>query len=35
MNVEKKLKELEKAVQEMIVIPNEWLPEEYHDKVRG
>ena len=35
MNVEQRLKDLEKAVEEMIVIPNEWLPEEYHDKVRG
>ena len=32
MNVEKRLKE---AVEEMIVIPNEWLPEEFHDKIRG
>ncbi len=28
-------KELEQAVKEMIVVPNSWLPEEYHDKVRG
>mgnify|MGYP001170959684 FL=1 len=35
MNVEQRLKDLEKAVEEMIVIPNEWLPEEFHDKVRG
>ena len=32
MNVEQRLKE---AVEEMIVIPNEWLPEEFHDKIRG
>ena len=35
MNVEQRLKDLEKAVEEMIVIPNEWLPEEFHDKIRG
>jgi len=35
MNVEKRLRDLEKAVEEMIIIPNEWLPEEFHDKVRG
>jgi len=28
-------KKLEQAVKEMIVVPNSWLPEEYHDKVRG
>ena len=33
MNVEQRLKDLEKAVEEMIVIPNEWLPEEYHDRL--
>lgn len=26
---------LRKSVQEMIVIPNSWLPEEFHDNVRG
>jgi len=29
------LKQLEKAIKECIVVPNEWLPEEHHDKVRG
>jgi len=29
------LAELEAAVNECIVIPNEWLPEELHDKTRG
>jgi len=27
--------ELREAVREMIVVPNEWLPEEMHDNVRG
>jgi len=33
--VEQMLAELEVVVNECIVIPNEWLPEEYHDKTRG
>ena len=31
-NWSRKLKE---AVKECIVVPNSWLPEEYHDNVRG
>lgn len=31
----KLIAEFEKAIQDCIVIPNEWLPEEYHDDVRG
>ncbi len=33
--VEQMLAELETAVNECIVIPNEWLPEELHDQIRG
>jgi len=33
--VEQMLAELEVAVNECIVIPNEWLPEGYHDQTRG
>jgi len=33
--VEEMLKELEVATQEMIVVPNSWLPESFHDNVRG
>tara|TARA_B100000929_G_scaffold264861_1_gene231564 strand:- start:873 stop:1211 length:339 start_codon:yes stop_codon:yes gene_type:complete len=29
------LKQLETAIKEMIVIPNSWLPEEFHNKVDG
>jgi hypothetical protein len=29
------LLKLEKEIKECIVIPNSWLPEEWHDKVRG
>jgi hypothetical protein len=29
------LKQLEAAIKEMIVVPNSWLPEEFHNKVRG
>jgi hypothetical protein len=31
----KLLKELDRAIKECIIVPNNWLPEEYHDKVRG
>jgi len=34
-NVEQMLKELEIATQEMIVVPNSWLPESFHDDIRG
>ena len=33
--VEQMLAELDVAVNECIVIPNEWLPTEYHDQTRG
>jgi len=33
--VEQMLAELETAVNECIVVPNEWLPEELHDQIRG
>jgi hypothetical protein len=33
--VEEMLTELEVATQEMIVVPNSWLPESFHDDVRG
>ena len=33
--VEQMLEELRIATQEMIVVPNEWLPESFHDNVRG
>tara|TARA_R110002051_G_scaffold40520_1_gene84380 strand:+ start:808 stop:1212 length:405 start_codon:yes stop_codon:yes gene_type:complete len=33
--VEEMLKELEVATQEMIVVPNSWLPETFHDNIRG
>ena len=31
----KLVKELETATKECLVVPNSWLPEEFHDKVRG
>ena len=34
-SVEEMLKELEVAVKECFVVPNEWLPESFHDDVRG
>jgi len=34
-SVEQMLKELEVAVKECFVVPNEWLPESFHDDVRG
>ena len=33
--VEEMLKELEVAVMECIVVPNDMLPESFHDDVRG
>jgi hypothetical protein len=33
--VEQMLAELEVAVEECIIIPNEWLPTEYQDQIRG
>ena len=33
--VEEMLEQLRIATQEMIVVPNEWLPESFHDNVRG
>ena len=33
--VEQMLAELDVAVNECIVVPNEWLPPEYHDQIRG
>ena len=33
--VEQMLADLDVAISECLVIPNEWLPEEYHDDVRG
>ena len=33
--VEQMLEELRVATQEMIVVPNSWLPESFHDNVRG
>ena len=35
INVEQMLADLDVAISECLVIPNEWLPEEYHDDVRG
>ena len=29
------VKQMKKAVAECIAIPNSWLPEEFHDNVRG
>ena len=34
-NAKKELAKLQKAIMETIVVPNEWLPEELHDEVRG
>ncbi len=34
-NAKEELAKLEKAIMETIVVPNEWLPEELHDDVRG
>jgi hypothetical protein len=34
-NAKQELAKLEKAIMETIVVPNEWLPEELHDDVRG
>ena len=31
----KLFKELEQAIKECIVVPNGWIPETFHDKVRG
>ena len=31
----KLFKELEQAIKECIVVPNSWLPAEFHDDVRG
>ena len=31
----KLVKELETAVKECLVVPNSWLPKDYHDNVRG
>jgi hypothetical protein len=31
----KLVKGLEVAIKECLVVPNSWLPEEFHDKVRG
>ena len=33
--VEEMLKELEVATQEMLFVPNDLLPESFHDNVRG
>ena len=33
--VEEMLEDLRVATQEMIVVPNSWLPEAFHDNVRG
>ena len=33
--VEQMLADLDVAISECLIIPNEWLPEEYHDDVRG
>jgi len=35
INVEQMLADLDVAISECIMIPNEWLPKEYHDEVRG
>ena len=34
-NAKKELAKLQKAIMETIVVPNEWLPEDLHDDVRG
>ena len=34
-NAKKELAKLQKAIMKTIVVPNEWLPEEIHDEVRG
>lgn len=34
-NAKKELAKLQKAIMATIVVPNEWLPEELHDEVRG
>ena len=33
--VEQMLAELDVAVKECFIVPNEWLPEEWHDDIRG
>tara|TARA_R110001606_G_scaffold258289_1_gene406060 strand:+ start:129 stop:494 length:366 start_codon:yes stop_codon:yes gene_type:complete len=33
--VEQMLADLDVAISECLIIPNEWLPNEYHDDVRG
>jgi len=33
--VEEMLEDLRVATQEMIIVPNSWLPEAFHDNVRG
>ena len=33
--VEEMLKELEFAVNEMVTVPNSWLPEKFHNKRDG
>jgi hypothetical protein len=35
INVEQMLADLDVAISECLIIPNEWLPEEYHDDTRG
>ena len=35
INVEQMLAKLDVAISECLIIPNEWLPTEYHDDVRG
>ena len=35
INVEQMLADLDVAISECLIVPNEWLPEEYHDDVRG
>ena len=35
INVEQMLADLDVAISECLIIPNEWLPSEWHDDVRG
>ena len=35
INVEQMLADLDVAISECLIIPNEWLPNEWHDDVRG
>ena len=35
INVEQMLAKLDVAISECLMIPNAWLPKEYHDEVRG